>query len=819
MKTIFKILYVAAAVSFLAIACKTVEELEPAPQEADGCYGVYFPTQDASGHHVFSPTDELKQTFTIARTNSKDAITVPVKTEYSEDGIFTLSQIAFADGQSEASFTLNFPQVKEGQLYSASLVIDDPQYALQYGPNPIAMDFSVLKVLLLTFEKEDKTPRKALFISSFWGEQHRNSISYYDVDGIRYCSISGSEKCEEVNMTPSGPIECEGGVYGTGADFDFEWDLETNFVTVNQQYIGWDYQGAYPVYAYDQYHYKLAREQISKDDYPTANDYFAENPADASTFDPKTGIFNLYLAYFIPGLGGFGSYNETMIFENDDLFYTRTDYSIKLYAGDAVEGKLPVEMNLGKDVARIKYAVYAGELTSNGVGRAAEAIAGDKEENVFTYDPASSHEILEITLDSTSVYTLVAVTYGKDEEGEYTAQNNGSVSFGYVKAGENKPVVLTAGLINSDKYLPEGHPAEETLEYYVFGKDIKSYIYNLEETADFLADSAAIVRAMIEDYTSTIRGEEEEPDEEAAERRDSILNLINTTGDGGLFTNLKPGVSYTFIVVGNNGFETKVVTTTLTTAGKAKAVYGTYTADDFIADVTMADLLGEWNYYALNYGADEFYKRTYKGTVKIKEVNDTIVSVSNLFPTLAGYKIEVPDIRFQIKGGALRSLGQGTAPVTLSKKTYYPYIEYYWEEMSDEDMPYYKANAFYGAYVKDGHIAFVPNPGAAGIGMTFYAMGFDLYTDSEYNSLAGWLQLYGGMMFVRADVDDSGIIPEKEPEGAPAAMPLRKGTLDLKHFHEIKHVTPSIPLKTVSSRIEVKATPKFDRSNPVLSTR
>jgi hypothetical protein len=50
-------------------------------------------------------------------------------------------------------------------------------------------------------------------------------------------------------------------------------------------------------------------------------------------------------------------------------------------------------------------------------------------------------------------------------------------------------------------------------------------------------------------------------------------------------------------------------------------------------------------------------------------------------------------------------------------------------------------------------------------------------------------------------------------------MPLRKGTLDLKHFHEIKHVTPSIPLKTVSSRIEVKATPKFDRSNPVLSTR
>ena len=47
MKTIFKILYVAAAVSFLATACKTVEELEPAPQEADGCYGS-ISTQDAS---------------------------------------------------------------------------------------------------------------------------------------------------------------------------------------------------------------------------------------------------------------------------------------------------------------------------------------------------------------------------------------------------------------------------------------------------------------------------------------------------------------------------------------------------------------------------------------------------------------------------------------------------------------------------------------------------------------------------------------------------------------------------------------------------
>ena len=195
MKTIFKILYVAAAVSFLATACKTVEELEPAPQEADGCYGVYFPTQDASGHHVFSPTDELKQTFTIARTNSKDAITVPVKTEYSEDGIFTLSQIAFADGQSEASFTLNFPQVKEGQLYSASLVIDDPQYCPSTDRTP-SQWISVLKVLLLTLKRRQDT-QKSLVYKFILGRTASQPISYYDVDGIRYCSISGSENAKK----------------------------------------------------------------------------------------------------------------------------------------------------------------------------------------------------------------------------------------------------------------------------------------------------------------------------------------------------------------------------------------------------------------------------------------------------------------------------------------------------------------------------------------------------------------------------------------------------------------------------------------------
>ena len=153
MKKIINIISLVAVAAFTLISCqKQVEPHQPGPAEVSGCYGVYFPTQAASGSHVFSPVEDPSIEITLVRTNTSGAITVPVKTTVSQDGIFTVGAATFADGQDETTFTVRFDSAEEGTTYSASFEIDDNQYASMYNSNPIALDFSVMRVEMKTFK-------------------------------------------------------------------------------------------------------------------------------------------------------------------------------------------------------------------------------------------------------------------------------------------------------------------------------------------------------------------------------------------------------------------------------------------------------------------------------------------------------------------------------------------------------------------------------------------------------------------------------------------------------------------------------------------
>ena len=82
MKKYFNILFAATVAAFTVLACQPKEEAyEFGPKEADNCYGVYFPTQDASGSHVYNPTQDKSVEITLKRTNTKGAITVPIIAE------------------------------------------------------------------------------------------------------------------------------------------------------------------------------------------------------------------------------------------------------------------------------------------------------------------------------------------------------------------------------------------------------------------------------------------------------------------------------------------------------------------------------------------------------------------------------------------------------------------------------------------------------------------------------------------------------------------------------------------------------------------
>ena len=77
-----------AALAFAVVSCQEkIQPHEPGEPEASGCYGVYFPTQAASGSHVYNPTQDPSVEITVARTNTSGAVTVPVVLTTSEDGV------------------------------------------------------------------------------------------------------------------------------------------------------------------------------------------------------------------------------------------------------------------------------------------------------------------------------------------------------------------------------------------------------------------------------------------------------------------------------------------------------------------------------------------------------------------------------------------------------------------------------------------------------------------------------------------------------------------------------------------------------------
>ena len=163
MKKIAKYLLILSAVAVSFSACKKeVEPFLPGEAEVENCYGVYFPSQEASGSHIYNPTQDKVMEITVARTNTKGAIEVPVIASFSEEGIFHTTDVKFADGQSETSFKVFFDKAKEGVTYDAHFLIEDTAYASKYNAGAIGLDFSVMCVEMKDFMTEDGSKKAML---------------------------------------------------------------------------------------------------------------------------------------------------------------------------------------------------------------------------------------------------------------------------------------------------------------------------------------------------------------------------------------------------------------------------------------------------------------------------------------------------------------------------------------------------------------------------------------------------------------------------------------------------------------------------------
>ena len=474
MKKFFNILSLVAAASLAVISC--VEEKLPHEMggpEVDGCYGVYFPTQEASGSHVFNPTQDPVIDITVARTNTKGAITVPVVATFSEDGIFKPSEVKFADGQKETTLSVRFDSAKEGVNYAAHFVVTDPQYASLYNANPIGLDFDILRVEMKDFLNPVTGERAVITLNEgWWGEVHQARMQYYEVDGIRTCEFISIE---------------DGGIWGdsVNASLKFTWYTKNNneagynFLEVPKQYFGFDYDGwgskpeseaTYPIYVYDYPWYWVERgyawgsEGMGADWMEEAvNNGQIDGKYPVGYYDGNGGwYFNL--RYYIPGLGGFSPNPYEFVAIADG--FTRVDYSLALETDYTFDGVTPIYIEAGADVESVKYAVYEGELTATQVGNKAAAIADGTDASDVVSEFEADDETgkkyagLYVAPETTGTYTFVAVAY--DAAGK--VQNSGSINF---------------------RHVAEGDLEDHEVDFYVFAEDTPARYENCHDYDSF----------------------------------------------------------------------------------------------------------------------------------------------------------------------------------------------------------------------------------------------------------------------------------------------------------------------------------------------
>ncbi len=627
MKAFYNILAASAIAVFSLAACSENEEFKPGEPELDGCYGVYFPTQEASGSHVYNPTADKTITIKVARTNSEGAITVPVDTISNVGGVFTFGDITFADGQSETTVDVAFDGIAVGKESSLSFTISDPQYAYKYGTGATSLDLSILCVeYQYMLDPTTNEKAKVHWVQNWWGDECDSYLKYYEIDGIRYMMTEtiGDSRVSETDGPYTGY-----GFFGTAekpedaVEWSFVWYTEEEnniggqFISLPYQKTGFfhsTYQEDVLVADYVAYwneinanHYGFEFLDFAKDFGNPDGDY------PVSYYDGNGGFYIYVKNYWLPGQQGGWSpdpWDITGVVSG----YVRTDYSIDLATDLATDGVLPVYLELGADVDEVRYNVYDGELVeADAKSKAAEISKAEKDGyKSYTVDENSA---FGVTLDKSGAYTIVALAYaGGEYKGEYS-----SATFKYVTKDDSEtyaPVVKIGTETVSDRYAAAGYTASNSFGFYVVGKDLTDVHVAFLETASYAGNEAK--------YNAQIKGSDK-----FALSADELKAVNATGGYADIATGLNALTSYTIVVYASNGQQGTFLTETYKTSGLPNEV--------------IIDGKGAYDYNSIVFtGYDEGLNLEYNPNTKQYEVPNWCNGVTLKFTVAEDGTVSVP---------------------------------------------------------------------------------------------------------------------------------------------------------------------------------
>lgn len=734
-----------ALLSMVMFSCAQEEMHAPGELDNENCYGVYFPAQKGLGNIQIEPDDPTTMKFIVRRTNSRGEIRVPVSIS-SNYPVFTVDEIVFEDGSPVSELVVHFPSAKIAVTYDCTLRVEGDEFVSKYSSNPSHINFSVTRVKWndVIGPNGETTGR--------W----RDGI-FPEWFAVTYPNLERSIVLQERDDMP--------GFYRTFDVYNADY-LGTMFASnvsslcVAQNYTYIDATNPEKVWIPT-----FETGVIMHSDYGMMSiaSYVAENSDD---FDPsiasvygtlKEGVIEFPYGSLQMKLERMGWYqtNSSGLHRIILPGYRAKEYDMAVTAGVSDRfGNLPIDLTLGADISHVKMAVFEGTLTESAAAEKAELIAkGDAGQLGAEITTVSKSTTVDYSFDKTGMYTAVAA--GLDVAGNHRTTK--SVSFGYLKAGDDaNAVILSSGLICSDKYASEGLTSKNSLEIYISGKNILRLHAGLYSKEKWEANPEAVKKEV-----------------EQSQMTKSSLDMVNGSG---LFLKqgyLTPGTEYVLVLKAYNGYREEYFISEAKTGGDWDPRLAEYDLGDVNMDLiplTKDGYCGTYHYYALE---GDMYSRAYLGDVTVSTSFPAdyvpsmegyeFINIKGLFPMAKSFGLEDDSYSFIYYDKLLYNFEQAFESFYSDGTLFYPAVYMY----TQSGGAYGGRMGLAGAFVQDGYLAFIDSGMFADYGEVVDGFAVLAYQDPNHKTYSGLIDMVTSILLVREDLDPDPIIDERR--GADAA--------------------------------------------------
>ena len=749
MKAIKFLKYILVAVLPLAFTACVEEEYTPGDPDRWDCHGVFFP-QNQTTDFVISPTDSHVLTFRVQRAvgsdgklQREDEAYVPYTLTASEEGIFTMDEetLYFEEYSDKSTFKVTVsPDAELGKKYTCSIKVTDPEFVSAYGLSSNELTFTVTVVEwkqvkglngeLKGLWRDDLFTSWAYMLGATLAQPYaEKEVEIYErSDMPNYFRVANVYTADYVSYIYAGDDSAASSLenYCPGGD------LYINATNPEKVYIETQFGLYDPFMNYGAMYFCSDVQENFDAGYSNLYGTFKNGVVE---FKAKNSIL-LYLPSAGVAMGNASAKTRLVLPGHKGYDYSVAVNTLEFKTEDG-KNVLPLQFTVGADVKKVKYQVFEGKLSNvELVSKLEETKNSDKE--------ITSSTVLDFTAPKTNFYTLIACSY--DASGAY--QEYDYVSFGYDTVEDPRNIDIHMGLIVSDKHGATGNNAKNSMEFYIYGSDIKEAKVAVYKSVNY-EDFHSSIDSLVQYYMPSLDAYQ--------------LDSLNKVGYSGLIGGLAAGVEYTMIAYVDNGYHNGIFTATATTEGEYSPLdeqFQYYDMPKELQAVQQEDYFKEWTLWSVDPFTTTNWVRTNRGTVSFAEGKDLlfdskgnpvtdskkadpsrtmeVISLSGMYPTIKkAYNLESDAIDFHYYEGYIYSLMTQMKETKVDGKTAYPknvYLYYTGYSLS----PYMENFAMLGGFVrnpinKDSKdiIAFTANPTASA---DYLAMCLCWFEDSGYTS-------------------------------------------------------------------------------------